>query len=67
AGLDHPSEFLPHHLIVRENDRGMVTGDEVYPYLPEGFLLREEEDRFGYLLRWKRANPSSFAPRGAYV
>jgi glutamate synthase domain-containing protein 2 len=67
AGLAHPSEFLPHHLLIRERDRNMVTGDEVYPYLPEGFLLRGEEDRFGYLLRWKRAHPSSFAPMGAYV
>jgi len=67
AGLDHPSQFLPHHLIVRENDRNMKTGDEIYPYLPEGFLLRDEEDPFGYLVRWKRAHPSSFAPRGDYV
>jgi hypothetical protein len=67
AGLAHPSGFLPHHLIIRENDRNMRTGDEVYPYLPEGFLLRGDEDRFGYLLRWKRAHPSSFAPMGAYV
>ncbi|MEZ5888062.1 MAG: FMN-binding glutamate synthase family protein [Paracoccaceae bacterium] len=67
AGLDHPSGFMPHHLIMRETDRDMVTGDEVYPYLPEGFLLRDEEDRFGYLLRWRRANSASFAPMGAYV
>ncbi|MCY1126835.1 FMN-binding glutamate synthase family protein [Frigidibacter sp. RF13] len=67
AGLDHPSGFLPHHLIMRETDRDMVTGDEVYPYLPDGFLLRDEEDRFGYLLRWRRANSASFAPMGAYV
>ena len=67
AGLDHPSGFQPHHLIMREKDRDMVTGDEVYPYLPEGFLLRDEEDRFGYLLRWKRAHPASFAPMGDYV
>lgn len=62
AGLAHPSDFLPHHLIMREKDRDMVTGDEVYPYLPEGFLLREEEDPFGYLMRWRRSRVESFEP-----
>lgn len=62
AGLAHPVEFLPHHLIVRETDRNMVTGEEVYPYLPEGFLLREEEDQFGYLMRWHRSRAESFEP-----
>ncbi len=62
AGLDHPGNFLPHHLLMRESDRDMVTGEEVYPYLSEGFLLREEEDEFGYLTRWRRARSTSFEP-----
>lgn len=62
AGLSHPSEFLPHHLMMRETDRDMVTGEEIYPYLPEGFLLREEEDDFGYLMRWHRSRAESFVP-----
>lgn len=67
AGLSHPSEFQPHHLIMRETDRDMVTGEEIYPYLPEGFLLREEEDEFGYLMRWRRSRAEEFAPMGAHV
>lgn len=62
AGLDHPSSFQPHHLMMREKERNMVTGEEVYPYMPEGFLLREDDDRFGYLQRWRRAASASFAP-----
>ncbi|WP_370225373.1 FMN-binding glutamate synthase family protein [Pararhodobacter marinus] len=62
AGLTHPSDFLPWHLMMRENDREMVTGQEVFPYMPEGFLLREEEDRFGYIKRWRRASADSFDP-----
>lgn len=62
AGLPHPGEFLPHHLIMRETDRDMVTGDQIYPYLPEDFPLREEVDEFGYLMRWRRSRASSFAP-----
>ena len=64
AGLSHPSEFKPHHLIMRERDRDMVTGEEIYPYLPEGFLLAKasEDDPFGYHARWRRASAESFEP-----
>ncbi len=62
AGLAHPGDFRPHHLMTRESDRAMVTGQEIYPYLPEGFLLRDEEDDFGYAVRWRRARAESFAP-----
>ncbi|MEF3046494.1 FMN-binding glutamate synthase family protein [Pseudotabrizicola sp. L79] len=62
AGLDHPIKFLPHHLMMRENDRDMVTGEDVYPYMPVGFLLREDDDRYGYLKRWRRSSSASFAP-----
>ena len=62
AGLTHPSQFLPHHLMMRVNDRDMVTGEEVYPYMPEGFLLREDDSRFGYLERWRRASADRFEP-----
>ena len=47
---------------MRERDRDMVTGEDVYPYLPEGFLLRAEEDKFGYLSRWARSSAESFEP-----
>lgn len=62
AGLGHPSEFQPYHLMMREKSRDMVTGDEVYPYLPIGFLLRGEDVGFGYMKRWERARADSFAP-----
>lgn len=62
AGLDHPGEFLPRHLMMRENARDMVTGEDVYPYMPEGFLLREDDDRHGYLERWRRSSSASFRP-----
>ena len=62
AGLSHPSQFLPHHFSMREKDRDMVTGEDVFPYMPEGFLLREDDARFGYLVRWRRASSASFMP-----
>jgi glutamate synthase domain-containing protein 2 len=62
AGLTSPLNFLPRHLMMRENDGDMVTGDDVSPYMPKGFLLREDDERFGYLLRWRRAAAASFEP-----
>jgi len=66
AGLTHPGQFLPHHLITRERDRDMVTGDEISPYLPVGFLLRDPEPneniRRAYRMRWARSRAESFAP-----
>lgn len=62
AGLDHPGKFLPHHFLLREKDRQMVVADEIYPYMPEGFLLREDDDRFGFLSRWRRARAEAFEP-----
>jgi glutamate synthase domain-containing protein 2 len=62
AGLSEPKDFQPHHLLMRETDRNMVTSAEVYPYLPENFLIEGQEDRFGYLDRWKRSRADSFAP-----
>jgi glutamate synthase domain-containing protein 2 len=62
AGLDDPRLFLPRHFLQRDTSGEMLSGDEVWPYLPEGFLLAGERDPHGYLERWNRARPDSFAP-----
>ena len=62
AGLAHPSDFLPRHFMTRPDDGKAVTGDEAWPYLPDGFLLRGEADAYGYLTRWNRARADSFKP-----
>lgn len=62
AGLDNPSDFLPRHFMTREKDRVITEGDEAFPYQPIGFLLREEADDQGYLIRWNRARADNFAP-----
>jgi glutamate synthase domain-containing protein 2 len=62
AGLDDPRDFLPRHFIQRQADGLMETGDQLWPYLPEGFLLRGEPDEFGYAERWARARAESFDP-----
>ena len=62
AGLDNPSGFLPRHFFLRSGDGDLITGDQEFPYLPEGFLIDEKEDDYGYLNRWNRSRPESFAP-----
>jgi glutamate synthase domain-containing protein 2 len=63
AGLAHPSNFLPRHLMLRQGDKSMVQGDQVYAYLPEGYLLDDEAaDYNGNKTRWARARADSFAP-----
>jgi glutamate synthase domain-containing protein 2 len=63
AGLSHPSAFLPRHLMLRQGDKSMVEGNEVYAYLPEGYLLDDNaEDYHGDKTRWARARADSFAP-----
>ena len=62
AGLTSPCDFLPRHFMQREADGTMRTGDEVWPYMPEGFLLDARADPSGHLERWNRARPDSFLP-----
>ena len=63
AGLSHPSEFLPRHMMLRQGDKSVAEGDQVYAYLPEGYLLNEKaQDYRGNKTRWSRARAESFAP-----
>ncbi|EXL02421.1 glutamate synthase [Aquamicrobium defluvii] len=64
AGLSHPSDFMPYHFMFRQKDNEFLDGNEAYPYLPEGFLLADEEipELADWYSRWDRANAESFAP-----
>lgn len=63
AGLNHPGDFMPQHLMLRMGDKKMAEGSSAYPYLPEGFLLHDKGDvGTEYRNRWARANAASFAP-----
>ena len=63
AGLHHPSDFLPYHLMLRQGDKSMAEGAEAFGYLPEGYLLDDgAEDFRGNKSRWARARADSFAP-----
>lgn len=64
AGLNHPSNFMPYHFMFRQKDNAFFDGNEVYPYLPDGFLVSGKEipELADWHSRWDRANAESFAP-----
>jgi len=63
AGLTDPSQFLPRHLMTRQADAQMVTGDEAFQSLEVGALLKKaKSDPGGYHARWARARAEQFAP-----
>lgn len=64
AGLKHPSDFLPYHLMFRQEDNSFLDGNEAHPYLPDGFLVSGEEipELADWYVRWGRADAESFAP-----
>lgn len=64
AGLSNPGDFLPRHLMIRQADAQMVTGDEAFMSLDIGALLikKKDGDPGGYRARWARAKADQFAP-----
>ncbi|EPX79837.1 FMN-binding glutamate synthase family protein [Litoreibacter arenae] len=63
AGLSNPGDFLPRHLMIRQADAQMVTGDEAFFSLEIGSLLKKaKDDPGGYHARWARAKADQFAP-----
>jgi glutamate synthase domain-containing protein 2 len=64
AGLSDPSDFLPYHFMFRQKDSEFQDGNQVYPYLPEGFLLSDQSDPGlrEWHDRWTRATANSFDP-----
>ena len=64
AGLEHPNDFLPYHLMFRPEAGTFIDGNEMFAYVPEGFLLAAEQHPAlsDWHLRWNRASARTFAP-----
>jgi glutamate synthase domain-containing protein 2 len=64
AGLSDPRDFMPYHFMFRQKDNEFLDGNEVYPYLPNGFLVSGSEiaELSDWYSRWDRASAESFAP-----
>lgn len=62
AGLRHPRELEPHHIVHRIGVTQARTIDKVYPFLPEG-VLNDDPGSTDYADWWAAADPDSFKPR----
>jgi glutamate synthase domain-containing protein 2 len=61
AGLTHPREIKPWHLQIRHQSGMILRGDDVYPAVAQGALLRGHAT--GELAReWDRAQADTFEP-----
>ena len=62
AGVTHPRDLKPHHIVHRIGATGSKMIDRIYHFLPENALLDAPDET--YLAEWWRAaNPDSFAPQ----
>ena len=60
SGLSHPSEFTPHHLMIRINSREARSAASQYLWLKPGDLEKNEAIHPAFAKYWDRAQPGSF-------
>jgi hypothetical protein len=61
AGLEHPCELMPWHLHIRHQSGAVMRGDDFYPRVAPGAILRGEMS--AELSReWRLAQVDSFEP-----
>jgi glutamate synthase domain-containing protein 2 len=61
AGLRHPGELRPHHLMHRSGPEKAVSLDRIHTFLPERILLDAPEETI-YADWWEAARIDSFKP-----
>lgn len=62
AGMDHPGQLYPHHLMHRQESTRLVSLDKVYEFLEPDSLL-EDPAATPYADWWNAADADSFLPR----
>ncbi len=61
AGLGHPDDIKPWHLQFRHQSGAVLRGDDVYPHVAPGAILRGEMSD-DLSREWQRARGDSFEP-----
>ncbi len=61
AGLDHPDQLEPHHLVRRVSATEIKQFSELHTFLKPGELLGEACADSFYAANWKRASAATFA------
>ena len=62
AGLTHPSQLRPHHIVRRVAHNDVRTLSNLYPFLQPGELLDGEAEPVVFRTYWARARAESFDP-----
>ncbi len=60
AGLSHPDELMPHHVVHRISTTEIRTFDQVHHFLKPGVLINDDCDLPWYRDNWARAQAGSF-------
>ena len=61
AGLEHPDQLMPYHLVRRVNATEVKQFSELHTFLKPGELLGEDCADSFYAENWKRASATTFA------
>ncbi len=61
SGLTHPSQFTPHHLMIRVNSREVRSAASQYLWLEPGELAGGQGVHPAFQKYWDAARPDSFA------
>lgn len=61
CGLTSPSQFTPHHLMIRINSREVRSASSQYEWLKTGELLAGESDHPAFAKFWNMARSDSFS------
>lgn len=62
AGLSHPNQLRPHHIVRRVSVNEVALVSALVKYLQPGDLLEHRAEHPVYQLFWKMASPDTFAP-----
>ncbi|HLR12472.1 MAG TPA: glutamate synthase-related protein, partial [Burkholderiaceae bacterium] len=62
AGLEHPDELRPHHIVRRIPNGGVRVLSALFPDLETGELLQNKFRQTIFRTAWPMARPESFAP-----
>jgi glutamate synthase domain-containing protein 2 len=62
AGLTHPNQLRPYHLVKRVSDNEIKLASNLYPFLKPGDLLDDKADPAVFKLFWPKAQAQSFQP-----
>lgn len=63
AGVSHPANLLPQHLVLRTTENEVRLFSNIHYYLKEGALLGDEIESNYYSTIWNTAQAESFQPR----